>query len=71
VPEGEALLALLDTLGGSLSALSRATGRSRSALRERVRKAQAERMRTYSVADRSTAQSVMVTTSATHDDENE
>lgn len=71
VPEGEALLALLDTLGGSLSALSRATGRSRSALRERVRKAQAERMRTYSVADCSTAQSVMVTTSATHDDDQE
>jgi DNA-binding NtrC family response regulator len=44
VPEGEALLALLESLGGSISALSRVTGRSRAALRERLRKARESRV---------------------------
>lgn len=43
LPSGDALLALLDSVGGSLSRLARLTGRSRSALRERVRKARAQR----------------------------
>jgi DNA-binding NtrC family response regulator len=71
VPDGEALLALLGTLGGSLSALSRATGRSRAALRERVRKAQAERSRGYSMIDRSTPRGVMLSDRGFGEDDNE
>ncbi|MFO0562138.1 MAG: sigma 54-interacting transcriptional regulator [Polyangiales bacterium] len=71
VPDGEALLALLGTLGGSLSALSRATGRSRAALRERVRKAQAERSQGVSLADRSTPRGVMISARTFSDDDNE
>jgi two-component system response regulator GlrR len=39
LPDGEALLALLDAAGGSLSRLARLTGKSRAALRERLKKA--------------------------------
>ncbi|MBL8683897.1 MAG: sigma 54-interacting transcriptional regulator [Myxococcales bacterium] len=42
LPSGEALLALLDSVGGSLSRLARLTGKSRAALRERVKKARAQ-----------------------------
>ncbi len=51
VPDGEALLTLLETFRGSLSALSRATGLSRAALRERVRKAKKERSNAHSTRE--------------------
>ncbi len=71
MPEGEALLALLGTLGGSLSALARATGRSRAALRERVRKAQSERARSQSRRGDSTGDRLVASASPFDDSTSE